>query len=580
VRRDFDGELRSAGLSVSYFMPTRILLWVLLLAGGLLAGCHTSSGGKRAVAKSSAADVSNSPAAIERRTEAHAHYAAAVLYDARDENDLAAEEYLKAGLADVSNEELVLEIASRLLQFKANDKAMELLAKAAEERTASGQLYAQLGRAYSLAGKKDEAIEANRTAIRKAPRSAVGYRHLAQIYLQSGQSDEGLKVLDEAARQPEADAGFLVELAEFYFVFGRAGSIDAVKARILEILNRAEKQKTTNPLLQQKLGDYYAVLGETKKASALYLKLLERFPRLHGLRDKLVNIYLGNQDTEHAAEQLEVILRDNPTSSQAYYTLGRIALEDKKPAKAAECFSKVILLNENFAPGYYDLTGAQLNLDQPREALATLEKARARFKTEFVSEFYTALAYNRLKEYTNSVKHFVSAEVIARATDTNRLTGDFYFRLGAAYERTQDYDEAEHYFKKCLALSPDFSEALNYLGYMWADRGLNLSEAHDLIEKAVKLEPKRADYLDSLGWVLFKLDKPKEALPHLLRAIEESKEPDATLYDHLGDIYLALSQPDKARASWQKALTLDPAENKDKIQKKLGNTSPSDGLQH
>ena len=558
----------------------RILLWVLLLAGGLLAGCHTSSTGKNEAAKPSPAGPGNSPAAIERRTEAHAHYAAAVLYDARDENDLAAEEYFKAGLADVGNEELVLEIANRLLQFKANDKAVELLAKAAAERTASGQLYAQLGRAYSLAGKKEEAIEANRTAIRKMPRSAVGYRHLAQIYLQSGQSEEGLKVLDEAARQPDADANFLVELAEFYFVFGRAGSVDAVKARILEVLDRAEKQKTTNPLLQQKLADYYAVLGETKKATALYLKLLERFPRLPGLRDKLVNSYMASQDREHAAEQLEAILRDNPTSSQAYYLLGSLALEDKKPAKAAECFSKVILLNENFIQAYYDLAAAQLNLDQPHEALATLEKAGGKFKAGFVSELLTALAYTRLKEHTNSIKHFIAAEVIARATETNRLTHIFYYQLGAAYERTHQYDEAEHYFKKSIALSPDFSEAMNYLGYMWAERGQNLSEAHDLIEKAVKLEPKNAAFLDSLGWVLFKLDKPKEALPHLLKAIAQSDEPDATLYDHLGDIYLALNQPEKARESWQKALTLDPAENKDKIQRKLGTALPSGGLQH
>jgi tetratricopeptide (TPR) repeat protein len=115
---------------------------------------------------------------------------------------------------------------------------------------------------------------------------------------------------------------------------------------------------------------------------------------------------------------------------------------------------------------------------------------------------------------------------------------------------------------------------------MWADRGQNLSEAHELIEKAVHLEPKNAAFLDSLGWVLYKLDKPKEALPHLLSALRQSEEPDATLYDHLGDIYLALSQPDKARESWQKALTLDSVENRDEIEKKIGRTSPAGGLQH
>src|SRR5206468_1706633 len=143
----------------------------------------------------------------------------------------------------------------------------------------------------------------------------------------------------------------------------------------------------------------------------------------------------------------------------------------------------------------------------------------------------------------------------------------FYYHLGAAYERIHKYEEAEKYFNKCLTLSPDYSEALNYLGYMWAERGVNLPRAREMIEKAVKLEPKKAEFLDSLGWVLFKMDKPKEALPYILKALDNSEEPDATLYDHLGDIYAALHETAKAREAWLKAINIEPNEQ---IQKKLG----------
>ncbi len=78
-----------------------------------------------------------------------------------------------------------------------------------------------------------------------------------------------------------------------------------------------------------------------------------------------------------------------------------------------------------------------------------------------------------------------------------------------------------------------------------------------MIEKAVKAEPKNAAFLDSLGWVLFKLGQPKEALPHLLKAIELNEEPDATLYDHLGDVYAALNQPAKAREAWEKSVSIE-----------------------
>jgi Tfp pilus assembly protein PilF len=163
-----------------------------------------------------------------------------------------------------------------------------------------------------------------------------------------------------------------------------------------------------------------------------------------------------------------------------------------------------------------------------------------------------------MKDYTNALRHLTGAEVIARVNDTNRLTHTFYFQLGSTYERTQKFKEAETYFRKALDLAPDFAEALNYLGYMWAERGENLEEAHRMIEKAVRSEPKNAAFLDSLAWVLYKMDRPKEALKFLLQAVEQSQEPDPTLWDHLGDIYASLKQTDKARQAWQKSLALEP----------------------
>ena len=142
----------------------------------------------------------------------------------------------------------------------------------------------------------------------------------------------------------------------------------------------------------------------------------------------------------------------------------------------------------------------------------------------------------------------------------------FYFQFGSTLERHGDYEEAAKYFHKCLELSPNFSEALNYLGYMWADRGENLDEAKKLIEKAIELEPKNSAYLDSMGWVLFKLKQPREALDWMQKAIQLSGEPDPTLYDHLGDIYGGLKEFDKARDAWRKSVEL---EANDRIKKKL-----------
>ena len=99
---------------------------------------------------------------------------------------------------------------------------------------------------------------------------------------------------------------------------------------------------------------------------------------------------------------------------------------------------------------------------------------------------------------------------------------------------------------------------------------MKLEKARELIEKAVKAEPKNAAFLDSLGWVLFKLNHPSEALKQILTAVELSEEPDATVYDHLGDIYAALKQPEKAREAWRKSLSIEP---NDEVRKKLETSS-------
>ncbi|HKQ38245.1 MAG TPA: tetratricopeptide repeat protein [Verrucomicrobiae bacterium] len=552
---------------------------VLLMGGLLLAGCaspRTTTAGKtpaRAEAAEPAADVLP-PEEVDRRAEAHAHYATAIIHELNEEPEKAADELFQAALKDPTNEALVLDVTRRLLQFKKNDKALELLVNATARPDASAALFARLGVVYAIMDKPEQAIEANQTAIRKSPRSFAGYQNIGRLYLQAGKHDEGLKVLDQAAKQTSVDAGFLVDLAEMYTAYSlsSAAQNSAAKSKALEVLDRASKENPSNPLLLQKMGDGFALLGAPEKAEAVYRKLLDRFPNLPGLREKLAEIYLRSQDRTKAAEQLDAIVRNNPTNPQAHYFLGGIAFEEKKWKEAAEHYHRATVVNPAFEPAYYDLALSQVNMNEPTEALKTLDKAKARFKATFTGEFFAGLAYSRMKDFTNAIAHYTSAEVIGRATDTNRLTHIFYYQLGAAFERAGKFEEAEKYLRKCLDISPDFSDAMNYLGYMWAERGVNLKEAREMIERAVKLEPKNGAYLDSLAWVIYKLEQPKEALTWMLKALELSDEPDATLYDHLGDIYSAMKQPAKAEEAWKKAFSIEP---KDEFKKKFAPSESS-----
>lgn len=515
----------------------------------------------------------------EKRIEALARFAAGVSGELREQSDEALEHFQRSVLADPANEPLAIDVARRLLRKKEVDKAIAVLEKSAARPEASGFVDALLGIAFLQAGKHDPAIAASRKAITKLPHSLIGYQNLAQIYLQTKQPKEALAVLDEAAALPAPELNFLLELGEAYrsHVASQPRDFELVKPKLMTVLESVTKLQPKSQSLIFRLAELLSFAGEYKRSAELYVKLLERFPNQALLRNRIVELYLKANDLKAAQTQLDALVREQPTNPLAHYFLGAIAAEQRDWDKAAEYYQRTIQLNEgakqNFEPVYYDLAGVYISKDKPAEGLKILEKARAKFKNNFLLEFYSGLAHGRLKDHAASIKHLTAAELLARRDEPERLTPLFYFQVGTAHERHKDFKQAEFYFRESLKLAPDFAEALNYLGYMWAERGENLSEARVMIARALKLEPENAAFLDSMAWVLFKLNLPAEALEYQLKALRHQKEPDATLHDHLGDIYAALKQHDKARDQWQHALTIEPSEA---IQQKL-KASPKSG---
>jgi tetratricopeptide (TPR) repeat protein len=504
--------------------------------------------------------------------EAHAHYATAVIHDLNGQLDLALEEYSQAALKDPANETLILEVSRRFLLANQVEKAVQILTCATATPQATSALYARLGLAYSRLGKTDLAIKANRNAILKDPQALAAYQNLFVGYLQDRRDSEALGVLDEAAAVPQTSAEFLIGLSELYANFGLQipGQRRVANLRALALLERAEGLGVKDPGLRLKLADGFNLLGQDEKAAQIYVELLNHLsdaPFWHeNIRAKLADIYLRGPDRKLAVDQLRAVLRDNPTDSQSYYLLGSLCYEQKNYVEAADCFAKVVLLNPGREPVYYDLAWMQLMEAKSREALETLAKARQKFRPGFRLEYLSALAYSGQESFANAVACFNAAEILAQPADTNLLDEKFYFQFGAASERLGDFAQAERHFEKCLSLAPDFAAALNYLGYMWAERGENLERARGLIERALKVEPQNPAYLDSMGWVLFRLQQPREALDYLLEAVGLSPEPDATLYDHLGDIHAALGQPEAAQAAWRKSFALEP---NDRVRRKL-----------
>jgi tetratricopeptide (TPR) repeat protein len=129
--------------------------------------------------------------------------------------------------------------------------------------------------------------------------------------------------------------------------------------------------------------------------------------------------------------------------------------------------------------------------------------------------------------------------------------------LSIVYVNMGDYAKGEAELEVLLERNPDEAGVNNDLGYLYAEQGKNLEKAEAMIRKALQEEPDNYAYLDSLGWVLFKRGKAKEAVEPLLKAVEKLAETagitDATIYEHLGDVYFQLGETDKAKQAWLSA---------------------------
>ena len=208
--------------------------------------------------------------------------------------------------------------------------------------------------------------------------------------------------------------------------------------------------------------------------------------------------------------------------------LGVTQLALERPAEARETFAHVAASDSSFR-ALLGLSRAYLALDSLQQAE---DVARAGIRRHGDSP---ALANTLGRALAQQKRWPESLPYLAAAARAERRNPQFSYDLGVALEQSGRYEEAAGVFRYLLQLTPDNPAVLNYLGYMLADRNMNLEEAHRFISRAVELEPDNGAYLDSMGWVLFRMGRLQEAERYLLSAIEK-EGPDPVILDHIGDV--------------------------------------------
>jgi tetratricopeptide (TPR) repeat protein len=352
-----------------------------------------------------------------------------------------------------------------------------------------------------------------------------------------------------------------------------SANVDAMNARTPEAqvetaarqaithLERAagEAAAGTDIQIHYSLGRLYLRIGDAGKAVDAFTRVVNQNPDSAQGRLSLAQAYAATNDLKNAIDALEFIVNDEPRVAGV---LGQYQ-EQAGMLKEATASYTVALANDPMNRGLkFRRIAAAFNDGNYSQA--------AQFATEAQSQHPDDLRFPRLRaraifESGDPGRAVTILEPVARANPRDTAT-----QLGLAdlYNDAGRDGDAERTLRQLLEVEPSNAEALNYLGYLLADRGRSLDEAVRLVERALVAEPGNPAYLDSLGWAHFRRGNFEEAEKYLAPAAQQLPR-NAVVQDHLGDVLARRGRWAEAISAWTRALAGDGGVDRAAVERKI-----------
>ncbi|HEX8985435.1 MAG TPA: tetratricopeptide repeat protein [Bryobacteraceae bacterium] len=482
--------------------------------------------------------------------------------------------YTKALQLDPDNEFALSGMAQIYTDQGDTKNALEIWKKLAEKDPRPQALTA-LANAYEQAHDFKSAAQTLQRALEAAPKDPEIKKSLAEDLLMSGKEDEALKLYTELARADPKDARMQVQLSRIYRQkrdFPKAHAAQA-RAHELEPDNLDIKYNEVQLLdAEGRTAEAITSMKALLDASAKKTYTAAEQANRGILYQQLGGLYRSNEQFAEAVQAFTRAQEIDPDSAARataqIIDTWRLAKDFRKAQQEADAAAKKYPNDRAVTVTRASLLSDMGRIDDAAAAVRQLLDGKNDRET------YLSLAqiYDKGKRFKEEAEALDSADKLAPSDEKEMV----HFLRGAMYEKMKRLDAAEAEFRKVLEINPENAPALNYLGYMLADRNVRLHEAHGLIAKALELEPNNGAFLDSLGWVNFRLGKLDEAEANLRAALAQTKR-DPTVHDHMGDVFFHRGKLKDAIAQWEISLhewdasakaEIDPVEIA-KIQKKI-----------
>ncbi len=464
--------------------------------------------------------------------------------------------YKKALEVDPDNEDALTGLAMVYADLGDNTEAADLLKKLAAKNPTARSLqalaaaYEQMHE-YALAA---ETLKRTQELNPPPPNAAELKRFMAADLRRAQQYQEALKVYQELVKEEPSDAESYLRMSNIYTQlrdFTKAREAED-KARAIEPNNLDVRYNEVTILESEgKAAEAIARLKEILDTTAKKNYSKDEKGNRIELLDRLWTLYRLSDQTEPAVETLRQISELDHERDAAVEALivdtYRIGKDLTKAKTEADEALKRWPEDRTLRVAHATVLG---DLGQTEAAAGELRKLLDGKNDREIYLDLAAYVYDRARKFEEEGKALDAADKLSVSKDDKEAV---WFQRGAMYEKMKKIDLAEAEFRKILEINPDSAATMNYLGYMLADRNVKLAEALSLITKALDKEPNNGAYLDSLGWVYFKMNRLPEAEENLRQALMRTPR-DATVHDHMGDVLLRESKVREAIAQWQMSL--------------------------
>ena len=404
-------------------------------------------------------------------------------------------------------------------------------------------LHVRIGGVYLKMGQTQRALQAFDNALALDPGQPEALRWIAMLYASEGQLEKAIAAYERLI-QREPDQTAMSTLADLYVLSGALPKAVALYHRLIDEFGSSSQLHFNLGILYGRLGQYRDSIEELSRAFELSPDSVE-------VRVAIGLTYELDGQFDKAAALYEDAIRLDPFNPRLYHHAARALLSAKRYAESAAEYQAVLDLVPSNIEAIMGLVRVWMAQDRFDDATRFLGK-----KLEELGqppELYVALGivYREAKQAQEAMRAF------QRAIDLKSDYAQAHFYLAAQLDQLGRRDLARKSLLRTLAIDANHPDAMNYLGYLDAEAGVNLEEAKRLIERALQLDPDNGAYVDSLGWVYYKMGRLDDAIAYLERA-SRLLDSDPVIFDHLGDAYFKQSDVERAMTNWRKALKLNP----------------------